>query len=340
MRVSVIICAYNIEKYIGKCIDSILKQNFDDYEIIIVNDGSTDNTLGIIRRLEKENQIIKVIDQSNRGSIEARKSGLDIAEGKYILFVDGDDWIKNITLKILYEKAEKNNADIVLYNGYWEFDDHIKVLRSFNKNEDIKNEPLACLFMNHINPGIVFKFIKREYLISNNIEFPSEISFAEDLATSSNLFMYEPIIDTVDESLYYYYQRKSSISRVFSDKHLEVEKSISFIKKQLIANGLYNSYKLEFERMVYTHMFSERILGSIELNNLHYQLYKMYKKMHINYKKNKYLKELINDKRFIDRIRIKIYLNNFYLGKWYDITKKLIKNNLINRRLMIRGDSQ
>ena len=93
-EVSVIIIAYNIEQYIEKCIKSVINQTFKEIEILIVNDGSTDKTLSIINEWALKDKRIKIINQVNKGAIEARKAGLDKCNGKYVLFVDGDDWLE------------------------------------------------------------------------------------------------------------------------------------------------------------------------------------------------------------------------------------------------------
>ena len=95
MKVSVIIAAYNIEKYIQRCIESVVNQSEREIEIIIVNDGSTDNTLNIINKVNELDDRIIVINKKNQGLIEARKTGLKYANGEFILFLDGDDWLEN-----------------------------------------------------------------------------------------------------------------------------------------------------------------------------------------------------------------------------------------------------
>ena len=122
MKVSIIIAAYNIEDYINRCLNSIVNQSFKDIEIIVVNDGSTDNTINIINNFAKNDVRIKVIDKKNGGLIEARKSGLARASGEYILFLDGDDWLHIEAIEKLYKEAKKDNFDIVLYNFYLAYD--------------------------------------------------------------------------------------------------------------------------------------------------------------------------------------------------------------------------
>ena len=113
MKISVIIIAYNIEEYIERCLKSVLMQSLSEIEIIIINDGSTDNTLKIINELVINDNRVKIINKKNSGIIEARKSGIEIASGEYILFVDGDDWLELNACDRLYEIATENNLDLI-----------------------------------------------------------------------------------------------------------------------------------------------------------------------------------------------------------------------------------
>ena len=111
--ISIIIPVYNAERYLMECLDSILHQSYQDYEIILVDDGSIDHSLTICNSYAGENPKIRVIHQENGGSTKARKTGLKVAQGEYISFVDSDDWIDPCCLEKLYGLAEKNQADIV-----------------------------------------------------------------------------------------------------------------------------------------------------------------------------------------------------------------------------------
>ena len=115
-QISVIVPIYNTEKYIHKCINSILGQSFRDIEIILVNDGSEDNCGQIVNEYQKADARIKVIHKENGGLWSARNAGLDIATGKYISFIDSDDWVKREMLEEMYNKAEEHQADLVVCN--------------------------------------------------------------------------------------------------------------------------------------------------------------------------------------------------------------------------------
>ena len=111
-KVSIIVTVYNIEKYLEECIDSLINQTYQSIEIILVNDGSTDGSLEICNKYEKVNENIKVINQKNAGLSVARNVGVYEATGKYITFVDGDDWLKKDTIRTLVWLMEENDADI------------------------------------------------------------------------------------------------------------------------------------------------------------------------------------------------------------------------------------
>ena len=179
MKVSVIIAAYNIEDYIQRCLISVVSQTLKDIEIIVVNDGSTDNTLNKIQEIKDVYSKINIINQENKGLIEARKSGLKEATGEYVLFVDGDDWLEIQALELLYNKAEENESDVVLYDAFVSYDSGRYKLSVIN-NYDLSYDYAENLFLNKILPSIWSKFIRLDFIKSNNIIFPDNITFGED----------------------------------------------------------------------------------------------------------------------------------------------------------------
>ena len=114
-KISVILSAYNEEKFIEKAIGSVTNQTLEDIEIIIINDGSTDNTLNIINGYAKEDSRIKVINQENIGLGASRNKGMKIASGEYVTFLDGDDWFTTDAFEISYNEAKKKDTDMTMY---------------------------------------------------------------------------------------------------------------------------------------------------------------------------------------------------------------------------------
>jgi len=113
-KVSVIIPVYNLEKYVSRCLDSVIGQTLQDIEIICINDGSTDKSLDVLRDYETNDPRIRVFDKENRGQGVARNMGIGLAKGEYIGFVDGDDWVEADMYEAMYEAAKKNDADLHL----------------------------------------------------------------------------------------------------------------------------------------------------------------------------------------------------------------------------------
>lgn len=118
IKVSIIIPVYNVAPYLDACLSSCVDQTFRDIEIIVVNDGSTDESACIIKRYAEKDNRIKVITKENQGLVYARKSGLDAACGEYVFHLDGDDYLEITAIEKLYDEAIKGGSDYVIYNYY------------------------------------------------------------------------------------------------------------------------------------------------------------------------------------------------------------------------------
>ena len=316
MKVSVIIAAYNIEEYIERCIESVINQSEIEIEIIIVNDGSTDNTLNIIKKMSDLDERIIIINQKNQGLVEARKRGLKNANGKFILFLDGDDWLENNCVEELYKTAIDKNADVVLYNAYKAYEDKTETFNTFNKNliDDIKKNPIKNLLLDNISPTIWSKFIKRSFIEENNIKFPENISYAEDLATVSNIFINNPKIVFNENRLYNYYHRDNSISNKVSSKVLEVDNAIQFIEDKLVESNSYDENKEEFEFTVFRHMLISKILRINQLYPERKKVFKQYKARNIDINKNKYIDKYFSYGNRYLKLRINLYDFNYNIA--------------------------
>lgn len=327
VKVSVIIAAYNIDKYIKKCLDSVVNQTLKNIEIIVVNDGSTDKTLQLINEIASTDKRIKVVSQKNKGIIDTRMAGLKIANGEYILFIDGDDWLEISTLDKLYSNAISNDADIVMYNAFWIYDDKKVPVNTFNikKMGKEKLDYVQLLLTDEIMPSIWAKFIKSKYIKSKKIKFPIGISYGDDLATTPSLLMYNPKVSYVNENLYNYYQREGSITNAKNKKILEIDKAVSFIKEQLIDNKKYERYLEEFEYMVYNHLFEYGFLKYGGADEVEHKLYKQYICRKINIKNNRYINEKFKNYPLSLKIRVRLYHKGYNYGKLYDKFRKLVR---------------
>lgn len=166
MRLSIIIPVYNVEKYIYKCLDSVLDQNLvtKDYEIIIVNDGSTDSSLQIIQNYAKQHDFIKIIDKENGGAGSARNRGIDAAKGKYIYFLDPDDYLISNSLNELIDTCERNNLDVLTFLSKSFSDLSSKDKSLFEKND----------FSNSFGDNILSPIVTGEEYVAN-VNYRSEV---------------------------------------------------------------------------------------------------------------------------------------------------------------------
>lgn len=251
--------------------------------------------------------------------------GFNNAVGEYILLIDGDDFLEANALKEAYDYGINNNLDIICFNSYKTFDNHKEDFYIFN-NDFFLEEPLKGLLLDNMMPAIWAKMVRRNFIINNDIKFPSYIRYGEDLATVAHWFMYNPKIGLLNENLYNYYQRNDSITASISNKILDVNVAIEFIKDELIKNGIYYLYNSEFEYMVFIHLFKRVIIDSKNLNHITKKIYVQYKEKNINIHRNKYISTYIKEQPLSMKIRIMAYNVNYVLGKMYDLARFKIKN--------------
>ena len=211
--ISIIIAVYNVEKYLSKCLDSILKQTFTDFECICVNDGSTDNSLYILEKYKKKDKRIKIISQENKGQASARNAALKIAGNKYVTFIDSDDWATSNWLELLYNEIEKEKADISCCNiiKYYQkennFISNILPKEQYFNITDLDSVKIKKAYGSPY-PGI--KIYKTNFLKSNNISFYDGY-FTEDNPFTSLCFIYAKKVTYIKNELYFYrLQRENS----------------------------------------------------------------------------------------------------------------------------------
>lgn len=207
-KISVIIPVYNSEKYLKKCLDSVFAQTFDDFELIIVNDGSPDNSQDIIDAYKAIHpDKITSIRQENAGQAAARNRGLDLALGEYVMFVDSDDYISAKAFEKVLSCAEANNSDIVCFNMFNDIDGAIE---EFNYRIFQCEDPIKKYILNETSP--CNKLIKRDLLQKNALHFREGIIY-EDLELVPRLALFTDKISFIDDRLYYYVIHSGSTMR-------------------------------------------------------------------------------------------------------------------------------
>jgi len=209
-KISIIVPAYNCEKYIAKCINSLTSQSYSDLEIIVVNNNSRDETPNIVKKLAKEDKRIKLYDCKKQGVSSARNYGIRKATGDYISFVDSDDYCHLEMYQALVDKTESSNLDIVICG--------IKKINQNGETLPKENEKSAYHGQNIVKkylclPAAPFaKIIKTELIKKHNLKFREDISLAEDLVFASELAAYTSKIAFLEEEYYIYCQHEGSIT--------------------------------------------------------------------------------------------------------------------------------
>ncbi len=210
--ISVIVPVYNVEKYINKCVDSIINQTYKNIEIILIDDGSTDKSCVICDEYIKKDNRIKVIHQENSGLSEARNTGIKIANGKYLAFVDGDDYILEGMLEYLYNLINETNSEISVCNffRYWNEDKKIIDYDISSKRIVLKKEQaLKEILKNDLLKSFAWNKLYKKSLFEN-VRYPKNMKM-EDVATTYKLISNSEKIVIGKDAKYYYVQREGSI---------------------------------------------------------------------------------------------------------------------------------
>lgn len=326
--ITVIIPVYNVEKYLKKCVDSVEKQTYKNFEVILVDDGSTDSSGELCDVLAKENDNIRVIHQENKGLGGARNTGIESCNTEYIMFLDSDDYIHPELLEKCVDVLKKNSCDIVLFdmisvneqgeNGilYSAPCDSGKILSKTERGG-------LCL-----NPSACDKVYRTALFKDNGIYYPNKVWY-EDLRTTPKLLVFaERVMKLESEPLYYYLQRSDSImhtpdyDRIVKERIAAVKDLCAFFKER----SLFKEYSEMLEFIVIYHAF---LLPCLE----------MYRKSG-NYKKyldillenlkeeipkpleNPYLRFLRKNELTVLKLALK---RKYCIIKWLTLLNRLIK---------------
>lgn len=211
--VSIIIPIYNVEKYIERCVHSLIKQTYFNIEIILIDDGSKDKSGRICDELKKKDKRIKVIHQNNEGVSRARNKGIKQSKGKYITFVDSDDWVLPNFIELLVNTLIANNSQLAMVDHY-EVENNIRKTYSPNSGEVINyksHEALDNIWENNLYRGYVWnKLFIKDIIVNNNIYFNDEIKLWEDLLFNCQYIEKISKVSYNRTCVYMYEQRENS----------------------------------------------------------------------------------------------------------------------------------
>lgn len=226
--VSIVIPVYNCEHFLDRCISSVITQSYENVEVILVDDGSSDSSSAICDRWEKRDARIRVIHKENAGAGFARNTGLEHAEGKYILFVDSDDYIDPLTVEKCVDTITESGADMVMFgrnNVFSEADIRPQPVitdRHLFEGNDVLCDILPGLFTYARGIGISVwgKLFTTSLIKDNGVSFPSERELiSEDAFFLLDLFAYIDSVAVLPECLYYYVKNEASFSRTYKREH-------------------------------------------------------------------------------------------------------------------------
>lgn len=216
MRLSIIIPVYNVEQYLKRCIDSCECQNIprDDYELIIVDDGSTDNSLQVAHKLTQKYENVIVIHQENRGLSGARNTGMSVAKGNYLWFVDSDDWVVENSVGSVLSLCEMYDLDICHFSSVdYSPDGEIISNKSFPcSNVLMKGRDVLLQYSSQVVRAVWLNFYKREFIDQNSFQFVDRLT-QQDVEFNGRVFSVAQRCMFIDEALYVYFYNQDSLSR-------------------------------------------------------------------------------------------------------------------------------
>ena len=285
MKISIIIPAYNCEKYLNRCLDSVLNQTYNEFEIILVNDGSTDKTSDICDEYKAIDNRIKVIHKENGGVSSARNIGISKSTGEYIMFLDSDDWIERDMVEKLYNNISKyDDIDMGMCGCYLEFSSKEKQIlqiklknKTYDSTEDYLKE-----FSYYRDKGVfgyLWNKIFRSSIIKDNQLLFKKYSIAEDLFFLYELLPYCNKIKVIEDSLYnYMHENEYSLSKSNKEDSLYINNLFYDKTKEFLYNT--NSYEINKEYISngYIQGISHYILNNVMCeDNKIKKLRKLYK---------------------------------------------------------------
>ena len=305
VKVSIIVPVYNVEDYIIKCIDSLVNQTFKDIEIIIINDGTKDNSIKLIKE-KYDDKRIKIFDRKNAGAAAARNFGITKATGEYLFFVDSDDFIDLNTVWEMYQEIIKKKVNIVICDYYKLMEDdtkeHIKMIPHVLDSE--KSSVIAM-------PGPVGKLIKKSLFDEYNIRF-LENHYFEDNAIMPFVCAVAGKYSYIEKPFYYYLQRNGSSlnKKEYDSKWEDIFDSLDYLYSYFEKYQLLDTFHDELE-----YIYIEYLLHSPSLRFMLYEegkdnikkIGQIMKEKFPHWQKNKYYK--------LENIKYKIICTLFYLNK-------------------------
>lgn len=268
---SIALPVYNVEKYLPKCLDTILAQTFTDFEVICVNDCSTDSSLKILEQYQKKDSRIKIFNnEDNKGISVVRNKAMDMACGEYLVWVDSDDWVKPEMLEVIYNTIQKTGHDVIWYDSYWyKESDNTEFLLYSPEHSILKKEGYYDVTPEnlHLYTDFVWnKVMKLSLLRSLNIRFPEGLIF-EDCEFYFKVYTKIKKIYYIDKPLYCHYEREWSLCttcRVGFGTPLDMFDILENVVDYAQANNIFYDYRMTILRFMDIRIYSQKLPNNKE----------------------------------------------------------------------------
>ena len=316
-RVSIVVPVYNVKDYLDKCLNTLVNQTMKDIEIIIVNDGSPDDSYKIIDKYAKNySKLIKVLNQQNQGLSDARNNGLKLATADYVMFVDSDDYLNLDAVEKAYKKITSEKADVVIF-GNNVVDESGNIISATYPSQTIYNNELEKIIFG--NMCAWNKIYKKSLIEKSDFKFRSKVWY-EDLDYSFKAFVEAQKTSFLEENLYNYLIRANSImNSQKANRNLEILDAIDEIISYANKHNIYKKYYNVIEYLCVYHVYICAVTRVINMKIKHSQKRELIDKF-INYtknnfpefKKNCYLNKMQNNKKIVCKL---IDLRQFWLIK-------------------------
>lgn len=305
-KISIVVPIYNAEKYLKKCIKSLINQTLKDIEIILINDGSTDSSESIIKKFEDKR--IKYYKNPNQGIGKTRNFGIEKATGKYIMFIDSDDYISENMCKKMYLRSEKDDLDITICDFYKDIEGKLEpvYIPDFS-NTTLDDNPKLLL---NVNLAPWNKLYKLELIRSNKIKFEENLKY-EDAPFVIECLSKAKQIGKLNKCLCYYCIHGNSETTIRDERIFHILQIIDKIRNKIKNNKKQNTYLNDLTiRMITNYTIQQRYQKNKKLRNKFIdESFEYLKKEVPDYRDNKYYKSRGFFKRIIEK--------NKYLTKMY-----------------------
>lgn len=272
-KVSIIVAVYKAESYLHRCLDSLLNQTFQDYEVLLVDDGSPDMSGKICDDYANKDSRVRVIHKENGGVSSARQCGIDNAKGEYVIHADPDDWVEQDMLYELYNNAIEHDADMVFCDFYVNYEHNSLQTYRSQTPKDLDCDTIIQGMFSNLHGSSWNKLIKRNCLVKFNVKYPLELSFCEDLYVNLALLKNNIIVSYIPKAFYHYVYdlNQDSLCRTYTlnTPHRDIE------MKNILVNLLSDTiHKHDCENylsyLIVSRAFNANVLNSTMFKSFFY----------------------------------------------------------------------